>query len=38
MFGSDICYDEQTGQLLIKKIPKSLRQQLARHIKEPGHS
>lgn len=35
MFGSDICYDEQTGELLIKKIPKSLRQQLARHIKAP---
>jgi nucleoid-associated protein YejK len=35
MFGSDICYDEQKGELLIKKIPKSLRQQLARHMKAP---
>lgn len=32
-FGSDICYNEQTGELLIKKIPQSLRQQLARHLK-----
>ncbi len=34
-FGSDICYDPQTGELLIKNIPKSLKQQLARHLRAP---
>jgi nucleoid-associated protein len=34
LFGEDIEYNEHTGTLVIKKIPKSLRQQLSRYRSE----
>ncbi|MFT5691803.1 MAG: nucleoid-associated protein [Oceanicoccus sp.] len=36
MFGEDIIYDPQSGSLTIKRIPKSLKQQLQRRINPPS--